>query len=878
MLRTDLQAVLMLAQASRGVLVMVCGVLLAAAAAAQQPTPEQAGAIRQACRGDYGAHCSGVPTGGAAALDCLKRQAAQLSAACRAALQPVMAAPAAGAATSSTGAARSATAVTIPPTVTWPHTVTAEGGTAIIYQPQVMGWPERRTLDTRIAMAVTPEGATVPLYGTAEVAFASIVDFATRSVTLTEPRLVSTQFPAADAAQAQRFETKIRAALAAMGPREVPLDMVLLSLRERESGAQSVALNDAPPRIFYSARPASLVVFDGTPVLAPVSGTTLSVAVNTNWRVFYESDGKSWYLLNSGAWLTAPDANGPWVPAGRLPAAFSTLPADANFADVRPQVPGRKLAPKDTPTVFVSTTPAEIIITDGPARFTPIAGTSLDYVSNTAVAVFRDRNTKSIYYLVSGRWFSAPGFDGPWSFATNALPPDFRRIPPDSPRGSVLASVPGTVQAQEALIHAQIPQQATLKRDAATVSVVYAGPPKFEAIPGTTMYYAVNTSYDVVRVGESYYACYQGAWFVAPAPTGAWTLAPLVPEVIYTIPPASPLYRCTYVRVYGVTPTTVTYGYTAGYTMAYVSSGVVVYGTGFYYPPYLYPAAVPIYYPYPVSYAGATYYNPATGAWARGGAVYGPYYGARGGTAYNPTTGAWAQGGAVYGPYGGAGAFSAYNPTTGSYAHGSAVYGSGGATANADWYNARTGVTGSTNQNSNAYGRWGSSTLSGPNQTVHTQSQSDARGSAGSFSSTSGAEGAGVRGAGGNSAGAVKTSSGNVYAGADGNVYKKTDSGWEKYGGSGSWSQVQAPAAGSASKGGAGADARTVPQERPGAAGSTSMGAESGMRSRFAGEGGGGFQQLEQDHAARFGGAERQRQYGAMEGGRFGGGGFGRRR
>ena len=164
---------------------------------------------------------------------------------------------------------------------------------------------------------------------------------------------------------------------------------------------------------------------------------------------------------------------------------------------------------------------------------------------------------------------------------------------------------------------------------------------------------------------------------------------------------------------------------------------------------------------------------------------------------------------------------------------------------------------------------------------MHTQSQSDARGSAGSFSSTSGAEGAACAGAGGNSAGAVKTSSGNVYAGADGNVYKKTDSGWEKYGGSGSWSPVQTPAAGSASKGAAGADARTVPQERPAgstAMGSTSMGAESGMRGRFAGEGGGGFQQLEQDHAARFGGAERQRQYGAMEGGRFGGGGFGRRR
>ena len=41
--------------------------------------------------------------------------------------------------------------------------------------------------------------------------------------------------------------------------------------------------------------------------------------------------------------------------------------------------------------------------------------------------------------------------------------------------------------------------------------------------------------------------------------------------------------------------------------------------------------------------------------------------------------------------------------------------------------------------------------------------------------------GAGVKGAGGNSAGVVKGAGGDVYAGADGNVYKKTDSGWQKY-------------------------------------------------------------------------------------------------
>jgi hypothetical protein len=517
--------------------------------------------------------------------------------------------------------------------------------------------------------------------------------------------------------------------------------------------------------------------------------------------------------------------------------------------------------------VFVSTTPAEVIVLQGPPQYSAIPGTQLQYVANTEAPLFRHQANGQMYFLVSGRWFAAPGLQGPWAFATAELPADFARIAPNSPRGYVLASVPGTVQAQEALIHAQIPQQATLDKSSAKLEVVYAGEPKFAPIPGTSMAYAVNTSFNVVRVDSAYWACYQGAWFSAPAPAGAWVLAPSVPELIYTISPASPLYPCTYVRVYAATPTTVTYGYTAGYTMGFVSAGVIVYGTGYYYPPYIYPAPMPIFYPYPITYGAATWYNPATGAWARGGAVYGPYYGARGGTAYNPATGAYARGGSVYGPYGGAGAFSAYNPSTGSYAHGGAVYGPDGVAGNANWYNARTGVSGSTQQNANAYSRWGSSTISGPNQTVHTQSQSDARGSAGSFSSSTGAEGAGARGAGGNTAGAVKTAGGDVYAGADGNVYKKTDSGWQKYD-NGSWNQVQKPAT---------PPART-PAATPGAAPGTAPtrapaeGAANAGASRFQGFEQGG--QLEQDRQARFGGMQRQQSMGAERQGGFAGGRF----
>lgn len=146
---------------------------------------------------------------------------------------------------------------------------------------------------------------------------------------------------------------------------------------------------------------------------------------------------------------------------------------------------------------------------------------------------------------------------------------------------------------------------------------------------------------------------------------------------------------------------------------------------------------------------------------------------------------------------------------------------------------------------------------------MHTQSQSDARGSAGSFSSSTGAEGVGARGAGGNSAGAVKTAGGDVYAGADGNVYKKTNDGWQKYD-SGSWNAVQKPQAPAAR------NSTTAPPQRAPAEGNLAGATAGGGAGRYQGFDHAG--QLEQDHQARFGGYQRQQQFGAAREGGFGGG------
>jgi hypothetical protein len=784
----------------------------------------------------------------------------------------------------------------------WPHTVSGPGGGATVYQPQVISWPGQTTLNARAAVAITRQGDRRPILGTVEVTAQTSTDFATRMVVLSDMRLVGSHFPSLDTNEAARLEARLRAAMPDLAFKRVPLDTILLSLRNSAEVPSDPAVNNDPPMIFYSARPASLVVFDGDPVLAPVTGSAVSVAVNTNWDVFFDPAGEGrWYLLDDGSWLAAAKATGPWEPAGPLPDTLRSLPDTPDFADARKAIPGRSASPDAAPMLFVSTRPAELIVTDGPPAFTTIPGTQVQLVTNGNSALFRHEGDGNFYYLVSGRWFSAAKLEGPWRFATPNLPPDFAMIPPDSAAGSVLASVPGTAQAQEAVLQAQIPRQATLKRDAAALHVTYVGQPQFRPIPGTGISYAVNTQFEVLEVGGRYYCCHQGAWFVASAPAGPWTLADSVPPGIHRIPPSHPLHNVTYVSVYAATPATVTYGYTAGYMSGLVSAGVLVYGTGYAYPPVVLPGRVPVYMPYPYTYAGNVWYNPTSGAWARGGTVYGPYGGAAtGGTAYNPATGAWVRGGAVYGPNGGAGAFSAYNPTTGAYARGSSSWGPEGGWANASFGNPATGRSGSTNQNWNPYGRWGSSEVSGPNQTVRTESGSNARGSAGGFSSTTGAEGAGVRGAGGNNAGAVRTQGGNVYAGADGNVYRKTDDGWQKYN-SGAWQQVQQPTRNTTSGAGTSqpsnlgstqGNTRTqqpaTTQNRPESqrtmtgTGGAGQGRQAGLGAT-SGQEGRNVNQLDQDHEARQFGESRQRAFsgggggwGGLEAGLRGSGGEGR--
>ena len=101
-----------------------------------------------------------------------------------------------------------------------------------------------------------------------------------------------------------------------------------------------------------------------------------------------------------------------------IPASFAKLPAEENWKDVKANLPGKPVAASAVPKVFVSYQPAELILLTGEPTYSAVTGTQLFWVSNTESDVFRMGKTGTVYYLVTGRWFSAADFTGPWTFAT----------------------------------------------------------------------------------------------------------------------------------------------------------------------------------------------------------------------------------------------------------------------------------------------------------------------------------------------------------------------------------------------------------------------------------------------------------------------------
>ena len=686
--------------------------------------------------------------------------------------QATKSAPATPTAQTTSDLARAAAAAQRPIDGGWPRAyVTGSGGHALVYQPQVASWANQKHLVAYSAVSYQAVGADKPALGSLKFEGDTRVALADRLVSFGAVKITESNFPTLPKEQVREVVAEIDRSIPDV-ERVIALDRVLASIDKSQIMPKNVeGVKADPPTIFFSQTPAVLVNLDGEPIWSPIRDNALKFAVNTNWDLFQHEPSKTYYLRNNDSWLQALDVKGPWAAAGKLPDSFAKLPADDNWREVKAALPGKKVAASLAPTVFVSFTPAEMILLKGQPSYAAVEGTKLLWVSNTESDVFRLGKTGTVYFLVAGRWFSAPEFTGRWTFATPNLPEDLAKIPLEHPRSRVLASVPGTQQAAEAVLLAQVPQTARVnKKELKAPEVAYQGEPKFEPIDTTTLQRAVNTDKDIIKVGDLYYMCFQGVWFMARSAQGPWEVASSVPKEIYEIPTSSPVHNVTYVTVEDDDDDDdwVTFAAVAGYTGMMVAWGCAVWGTGYYYPPYWgWGGYYPYYYPHYPSYGYGAWYNPWTGAYGRTAVAYGPYGGAGVTARYNPRTGTYSRGAAAWGPYGARGVAEAYNPRTGTYAQ--------------------------TRQGAGVYGSWGSTYVQRGDEWAQTARVTN-RATGNTTRVTRTDEGGGMvtrRGDQGTTR-VGRTEGGDIYAGHDGNVYRKQDGTWQKYE-DGGWSGVDKP-------------------------------------------------------------------------------------
>jgi hypothetical protein len=693
----------------------------------------------------------------------------------------------------------------------WPRTFTSGVDTFTIFTPQVDKWDEN-LIDLYCAVELKSVKESAAKYGVVWFQARTEVDKVNRLVTLDQAKITKVKFPVA-----QDKEAELTSLLGEKLPRAtktISLDRLEAELDADNELVKGVDVNNDPPKVIIASKPSLQVLIDGMPQMREVPGTKLLRVINTRSIILYEADKQIYFLRVQDWWLQTKKLEEPWEYAKKLPDDMKKAEefivnqnqVQNPEGEQTKQQPSLKETGKkaEIPMVFVVFGPAELIETKGEPKYNLIPGTGLEYVINTSGNIFRF--SSEYYILISGRWFKGTTLDGPWTFVNETgLPPDFAKIPKDNPKAAVLASVPGTPQSKEALIANAIPQTATITRSEAKITVQYDGEAKFVPIQGTSISYAENTSAAVIKVSDDNYYCVEaGVWFKARSPQGPWIVADTVPAQIYVIPPNSPLYYVTYAKVYGSTPEVVYVGYTPGYygTVVSASTMTVVYGTGWYYPPYIsstmwsgwpYTYGVgagftynegtgwsfgfgygygyyPGYYPWwgPMGYYGCCWY-PYYGWGAWGGAAVANVYGVWGNTAYSRTGAAWA------------------NPYTGNY----------GAASRGAYYNTQTGrsTVAGRGYNTNIYtgntaGYRGGATYN-PNTGIV------AGGGAGYVGNIYSGQGSANRGGfvyNTNTNTGIAAGKNNVYAGKDGSVYRyNRDSGsWSSNSGNG-WQSVNKP-------------------------------------------------------------------------------------
>jgi len=517
---------------------------------------------------------------------------------------------------------------------TWPRQVKVSSGTITIYQPQMESL-DKTLLKGRAAIAFNKTKNKEPLFGVAWFKARVQIDRDQRLVHYETLEITDTRFPQGNEKIGKEFSKAVEEGMKKWTLTS-SLDSLITALAAVQKEQKEAAdIKTDPPPIVYMDKPALLVTIDGKPVLQKIKNSGWQAVANTPYPLFY--DGSRTWHLNAAekVWYQAENVDGSYHFDSHPPEELVKMvagkreQAKKDGDQVTDTASAQPVTADNAPAIVVVHTPTELIVSDGKARFEPLTDDLL-VMSNTSSDVFMDVKSQNYFLVVSGRWYKATSMTGHWHYVqADKLPPSFAKIPKKSKYSKVLPYVAGTPEAKEAIMDAQIPQTAAVKRGSVDIKISYDGTPKFEKIKNTNLAFASNCSDTVIQAGNSYYLIKDAVWYISGHPKGPWQVSDHAPPGIGKVPPSSPVYNTKYVYVYNSTPDVVYVGYTPGYLGSYIYGPTIVYGTGWYYRPWISPY---VYYPRPATWGFNVSYNPWTGwgfglSWSSGPFHFGFYTG-----------------------------------------------------------------------------------------------------------------------------------------------------------------------------------------------------------------------------------------------------------
>jgi hypothetical protein len=211
----------------------------------------------------------------------------------------------------------------------------------------------------------------------------------------------------------------------------------------------------------------------------------------------------------------------------------------ANLAVTQARSKQKTVAVKnDPPQIIFRNVPSMLVMVDGEPALRPAKDVpSLWRVINTSALILQDGATKTNYLWAVGRWFEAKELTGEWKPA--ASPP----VSAEKARAALdkqFDPLEGkTADGKSVFEPGAVPQIIVATKP--TELLQSKGEPQLLPIPGTQLLYMANSPNDIfLELGpQTYFVLISGRWFSAKALTGPWAYVPgkSLPADFARIPP-----------------------------------------------------------------------------------------------------------------------------------------------------------------------------------------------------------------------------------------------------------------------------------------------------------------------------------------------------